>query len=117
MSVCLFCTVASGVTPARVLHEDDLVLAVDIPKDHPSKKAPVHFVVIPREHVAGVRDLNGSHGPMLAAMTEAAGRIATRLGIAESGYRLATNTGPNANQTEFHMHLHCLGGRALGAEG
>ena len=117
MSICLFCTVAKGLTPARVLHEDELVLAIDIPKDHPSKKAPVHFVVIPREHVADARGLNGSHGPMLAAMIVAAGRVAAKLGIAESGYRLATNTGANANQTEFHMHLHCLGGRPLGAEG
>ena len=107
MSVCLFCTVARGITPARVLYEDDLVLALDIPKDHPSKKAPVHFVVIPGEHLASARDVSGQHGPMLAAMIEAATRLAGKLGVGETGFRLATNTGPNANQTEFHMHLHC----------
>jgi histidine triad (HIT) family protein len=54
---------------------------------------------------------------MLVAMIEAATRVSAKLGVADSGFRLSTNTGPNANQTEFHMHLHCLGGRPLGPEG
>ena len=117
MSDCLFCTVAAGGTPAKILEENDLVLAVDIPKDHPVKRAPVHFVVIPRQHLASALELRGGHGAMLAAMVEMACAVAQSQGIGESGFRLATNTGPDANQTEFHMHLHCIGGRQLGAEG
>jgi histidine triad (HIT) family protein len=117
MSECLFCTVAAGGTPARILDEDDLVLAVDIPKDHPAKRAPVHFVVIPRTHLASARELQGRDGAMLAAMIEMACKVADGQGTGESGFRLVTNSGPHANQTEFHMHLHCIGGRRLGAEG
>jgi histidine triad (HIT) family protein len=109
--------VAAGGTPAKILGEDELVLAVDVPEDHPVKRAPVHFLVIPRRHLASARELHGSDGAMLAAMIEMACTVAERMGIGESGYRLATNTGPHANQTEFHMHLHCIGGRPLGAEG
>jgi histidine triad (HIT) family protein len=77
----------------------------------------VHFVVIPRRHLTSARELTGGDGPMLAAMIEMACRVADSNGVGDSGFRLATNTGPQANQTEFHMHLHCIGGRRLGAEG
>lgn len=114
---CLFCQVIAGQARAKVLHEDDLVLAIDIPDDFPQKRAPVHFVVIPREHVHSVRKLSGRHGGMIARMVEVAAAVASRYGIAESGYRLAANTGPQANQTVFHVHLHCIGGKQLGPEG
>ena len=114
---CLFCQVISGDARAKILHDDDLVLAIDIPDDFPNKRAPVHFVVIPREHVPSVNKLNGRHGEMLARMMEVAANVAQKRGIGESGYRLATNTGPQANQTVFHVHLHCIGGKQLGTEG
>jgi len=92
-------------------------MAVDIPATHVVKRAPVHFMVIPREHLASVKEIKGHHGAMLARMFEVLTQVATEQGVADSGYRLATNTGPHANQTVFHMHMHCLGGRQLGPEG
>ncbi len=114
---CTFCRVVSGEVRVRVLHTDELVMAIDIPETHEVKRAPVHFVVVPREHLASAKEIRGEHGEMLARLFEVITKVAAEQGIADSGYRLATNVGPDANQTEFHLHVHCIGGRRLGAEG
>ena len=110
---CLFCQVISKQVPARVLYEDDLVLAMDIPKDHPEKRAPVHFLVVPREHIVSAAQTGPQHEAMLGRLVTTAAKLAREQGIEESGYRLITNTGPDGNQTVFHLHLHCLGGTQL----
>ena len=114
---CLFCRIASGETSGTRLHEDDLVVAFDIPAGHPEKKAPVHFLVIPKEHIASVREAGAQHEPVLGRMMTTAARMAEEMGIGESGFRVVMNAGPDANQTVFHMHLHGLGGRRLGPTG
>src|SRR3990170_2543780 len=100
---CLFCRIASGEVPGQRLYDDDLVAAFDVPDGHPEKKAPVHFIVIPKEHVASVAEAREAHEPALGRMATAAARLAAEKGIAESGYRLVMNTGPDANQTVFHI--------------
>jgi histidine triad (HIT) family protein len=114
---CLFCRIVSCAAPVARLHEDELVVAFDMPEGHPEKKAPVHFLVIPKEHVASARELEARHEAALGRMVATAAKLAEERGIGESGYRLVMNTGPDANQTVFHVHLHCLGGQRLAQTG
>ena len=112
-SDCLFCRMASGEMDVPKLHQDDLCFAIrDI-----NPRAPVHFMVIPHEHIATVRELTEGHGMLLGRLVAVANRVAEAEGIAERGYRLAFNCGDDGGQTIYHIHLHVLGGRRLGAEG
>jgi histidine triad (HIT) family protein len=113
MADCLFCKIITGDIPADRLYEDDLVIAIlDI-----NPRAPVHFMVIPKEHIADAREVKGEHGPLLSRMFTTAAQVAKDEGVAESGYRLAINVGDAAGMTVHHLHMHCLGGRDLGPEG
>lgn len=113
MADCIFCKIIEGEIASDKLYEDDLVIAVlDI-----NPRAPRHFMVIPKEHIPTARDVKGEHGPLLARMFTTATRVAKDEGIADSGFRLAFNVGPDAGMTVYHLHLHCLGGRKLGPEG
>lgn len=110
---CLFCKMAGGDIPVEKLHSDDLCFAIrDI-----APRAPVHCMVIPNEHIPMTKDLRESHGPLLGRMFVVAAKVAEAEGLAERGYRLAFNVGDDAGQTVYHIHLHILGGRRLGAEG
>ena len=110
---CLFCRMASGEMAGEKFHDDELCFAIrDI-----NPRAPVHLMVIPQEHIASVREVRDEHGPLLARMVSVANRLADAEGIGERGYRLAFNCGDDAGQTIYHLHLHILGGRRLGAEG
>ena len=109
MADCLFCRIASGGIPATIVHQDELVVAFrDI-----APRAPVHLLVIPRRHLASVRDLTDADGELLARLFTVAARLAREEGVAETGYRLVANTGPQAGQTVHHLHWHLLGGREL----
>lgn len=113
MTDCLFCKMAAGQMQVDKLYEDELVFSVrDI---HP--RAPVHFMVIPREHIPTASDLEEGHGPLLARLFTTAARLAEQEGIAEDGYRMAFNVREAGGQTIYHLHLHVLGGRRLGPEG
>lgn len=117
MADCLPCRIVSGEVRAKVLYEDDLVVALDIPKDHPVRQAPVHFLVVPKEHLPSAREADARREPALGRMVTVAARVARQMGVEATGYRLVSNTGDDAGQTVFHLHLHCLGGRKLGPEG
>ena len=114
---CLLCSIRDGKTSARKLHEDDLVYAIDVPKGSQWHRAPVHFMVIPNQHIQSALYLTDADAQVTGRLFSVAAKLAREKGVAESGYRLATNAGPDANQTVFHFHLHCLGGRQLGHEG
>lgn len=104
---CLFCRIVRKEIPATIVLSDEHVVAFrDI-----NPQAPVHVVIVPREHVATLNDA-GDAG-MLGRLSLAAAEIARREGIADSGYRTVVNTNRAAGQTVFHIHLHLLGGRAL----
>ncbi|MEO8457194.1 MAG: HIT domain-containing protein [Chloroflexota bacterium] len=110
---CIFCGIVERKVKADRLYEDDLVVVIlDI-----NPRAPVHFMVLPKEHIDDARQIKGEHGPLIARMFTAATKVAKDEGVAKSGYRLAFNVGPAAGMTVDHLHLHCLGGRQLGPEG
>ncbi|HWO73847.1 MAG TPA: histidine triad nucleotide-binding protein [Dehalococcoidia bacterium] len=112
-SECLFCSMASGAFQVDMLHKDERVFAIrDI-----NPRAPVHFMVIPKQHIPSARALTPADGPLLGHMVSVANQLAVREGISERGYRLAFNVGEYGGQTIFHLHMHVLGGRQLGAEG
>jgi histidine triad (HIT) family protein len=109
MSDCLFCRIASGAIPAKRLHEDDRCIAFrDI-----QPQAPVHVLVIPREHVSSASALDEGHEALAGHLLRVGAKVASDEGVAESGYRLVFNTGPDAGQSVFHLHLHILGGRSM----
>ena len=106
---CLFCRIVSGSIPATVVHRDEHTLAFrDI---HP--QAPVHILVIPREHIASLDAAGDHHGDVLGRLQLVARDLARSEGIAEGGYRTVLNIGADGGQTVHHVHLHLLGGRAL----
>lgn len=108
-SDCIFCRIAAGSIPADVIHADDQVVAFrDI-----SPQAPVHVLVIPREHVASLDAAADGHADLLGRMLLVARDLARKDGIAGDGYRAVLNVGADGGQTVHHIHLHLLGGRAL----
>ena len=111
MADCLFCKVVAGEIPARIARRTaDAVAFYDI-----DPKAPVHVLVIPTRHVPAVRNAVGPEGEaLLGRLLAFSAEVATELGLDEHGYRIVTNTGPDAGQSVDHLHLHVLGGRRLG---
>ena len=106
---CLFCRIAAGEIPATRLHADDLVFAIwDI-----NPQAPTHVLLISRAHVVSAAELTDASGPLLERLFAVAADIARREGL-DGGWRLVTNVGPHGGQSVAHLHLHLLGGRAMG---
>ncbi len=109
MSDCLFCKIAAGQIPAKVIHQDDDSVAfLDI-----NPQAPTHFLVIPRKHIASLNDLTPADDALLGKVYRTAAKLAAERGIAPEGWRAVVNSGRGAGQTVFHIHVHVLGGRAL----
>ena len=110
---CLFCKMAAGEVPIEPLLATDHVFAIrDI-----NPRAPVHVLIIPREHVPDATALTLAHGPLLGHLFDAAAQVARLEQVERDGYRLAFNIGAAAGMTIPHLHLHLLGGRSLGPEG
>ena len=110
MADCLFCGIANGDIPGDIVYRDESVLAFrDI-----DPKAPVHLLIIPRKHVAGIHELEEEDGETMGRAMTVARRLAEEHGVSESGFRIVVNTGPDAAQSVHHIHLHLLGGRAMG---
>ena len=105
---CLFCRIIRGDIPAKLVAQTDNCVAFrDI-----DPRAPTHVLVVPRAHVTG---LSHVHDPaVVGQMALLAAEIAAAEGVADSGYRTVINTGPDAGQSVAHLHMHLLGGRALG---
>lgn len=109
MADCVFCRVARGEIPARIAYKDDEVVAFhDI-----NPQAPVHVVVIPVEHIAGIGEAAEGHKALVGKIMLVAAEIARQEGVEESGYRLVVNQGPEAGQSVDHLHVHLLGGRRM----
>ena len=106
---CLFCKIAKGEIPSTKVYEDDLVYAFrDI-----EPQAPVHILIIPKEHIASANDLNEENSAVVGHIFSVAAKIAKSEGIAEGGYRIVNNCGADGGQTVGHLHFHMLGGRNL----
>ena len=109
MTDCLFCKIISGEIPSSKVYEDEFVYAFnDI-----SPEAPVHVLIVPKEHISSANDINESNADVVAKIFLAAKKIAEEKGIAEGGYRIVNNCGENGGQTVKHLHFHLLGGRSL----
>jgi histidine triad (HIT) family protein len=106
---CLFCKIAAREIPSDIVRESDRLVAF---RDT-NPQAPTHILIIPKEHVRSIAEMEEGHGDMLADVAQAAAQLAHAEGIAESGWRLVTNVGPHAGQSVFHLHFHLLGGRPM----
>lgn len=106
---CLFCKIIAGEIPASKVYEDDRLIAFnDI-----NPQAPMHVLVVPKEHIATVNDLDAAHESLVGSMIRRAAAIAAERGFDGSGYRTVFNCNAQAGQTVFHLHLHVLGGRPM----
>ena len=106
---CLFCGIASGAIPVTPLYGDDQVLA--FPDLHP--QAPAHFLVIPRRHLRSLAHTAREDAPLLGHLLAVAAELAASQGL-HGGFRTVINAGEHGGQTMDHLHLHVLGGRAMG---
>ena len=109
MTECLFCRIVAGQIPATVIYRDDHVVAFrDI-----NPQAPVHVLVVPTRHLPSLLALTEDSDSAVGNLVRKAVQIAKDEGVAESGFRLVVNTGPDAGQSVDHVHVHLLGGRPL----
>jgi histidine triad (HIT) family protein len=109
MSDCLFCKFVRKEVLTRIVYEDESCLAFeDI-----NPKAPVHVLVVPKKHIASINEMALEDESAVGHLTFVARQIAQEKKIDRSGYRVVINTGAEAGQSVFHLHLHLLGGRAM----
>lgn len=102
---CIFCRIVKGELPAKKIHEDDEIVV--FPDIHPA--APVHLLMVPKEHFATLADAHAKHEMLLGRMLLLAPRLAREQG-ATNGYRVVINNGPDGGQEVYHLHVHVLGG-------
>ncbi len=109
MNDCIFCKIIKGEIPSKKVYEDELCYAFyDI-----NPLAPVHFLVVPKQHIASAAEINEENAALTAHIFTVIARLAKELGFAE-GFRVVTNCGADAGQTVHHLHFHVLAGRELG---
>ena len=105
---CLFCKIINGDIPCNKVYEDDLVLAFyDI-----DPQAPLHFLVIPKQHIKSVDEIDGTNSNIVAHVFEVVAKLAKELELVD-GYRVVTNCGKDGGQSVEHLHFHILGKRSL----
>ncbi|MFQ5470539.1 MAG: histidine triad nucleotide-binding protein [Gammaproteobacteria bacterium] len=109
MNDCLFCKMVAGeITPDTVYEDEDVLAFRDI-----SPQAPLHILIIPKQHIASINDVQGHHAALLGNMYLVAKKIAEQEGVAEAGYRTVMNCNADGGQAVYHIHLHLLAGRAM----
>ncbi|MDB5795104.1 MAG: hitA [Noviherbaspirillum sp.] len=111
---CIFCKIVAGQIPSKLIHDDDDLIAFhDI-----NPAAPVHFLIVPRQHIPTLADCDQSHGALLSKMMLLAPKLAQEQGCgytaengaAAGGFKTLFNTGPDGGQEVYHLHLHVIGG-------
>lgn len=107
---CLFCKIAKKEIPAGIIYEDDKVIAFN----DLNPQAPFHALVIPRQHIGTLNDIAEPDRELVGHMMMVAARLADEQGFANDGYRAVFNCNTHGGQTVFHIHLHLLGGKAMG---
>lgn len=106
---CIFCKIANGEIPSNKAYEDDKVLAFyDL-----EPQAPVHILIIPKEHIASCAEINENNSVVISHIFEVAAKLGKELGL-ENGYRIVNNCGADGGQTVQHLHFHFMGGRQFG---
>jgi histidine triad (HIT) family protein len=109
MGDCLFCRIVRRAIPADIVAEDEQLLAFA----DSNPQAPTHVLIVPKTHLPSLAALNDANAGLMAQASLMANRLATQQGIAQTGYRVVVNCGPQAGQSIAHLHLHLLGGRAM----
>lgn len=105
---CVFCKIANGEIPSKKAYEDDRVLAFyDL-----DPQAPVHILIIPKEHISSVSEITPENSSIVAHIFEVAAKLAKDNELSE-GYRIVTNVGKDGGQSVPHLHFHLLGGRSM----
>jgi histidine triad (HIT) family protein len=107
MDDCIFCKIAAGEIPAKIVVENEHAVAFE----DVNPQAPTHVLVIPRTHVADVLEADEA---LIGRLMQTACEVAKKTGLDKSGFRVVTNTGATAGQSVFHLHIHVLGGRTMG---
>jgi histidine triad (HIT) family protein len=106
---CIFCKIISGEIPSKIIYRDkDVVIFPDI-----NPRTPVHLMVIPVKHIISLAAMSDADTPIVGKMVQAANQVAREQGLADKGYRLTINSGPDAGQVVQHLHIHLMGGREL----
>ena len=109
---CIFCKIIAGQIPAKKAYEDEELLAFhDI-----NPWAPVHVLIIPKQHIVSMYDVDPGHAPMLGRMLALAPRLMRELGV-DQGFRIVVNTGKDGGQEVYHAHMHVMGGPRPWAKG
>lgn len=106
---CIFCKIIEGKIPAKIAYQDDLVIAID----DIQPQAPIHKLIIPKQHIPTINDLENQNTPLIGHMVQVAKALAKEVGIADNGYRLVFNCNEGGGQAVYHIHLHLLGGRSM----
>lgn len=106
---CIFCKIAAGEIPSTKVYEDDTVVAFN----DLDPQAPVHILIIPKEHIASAAEINESNSAVVAHIFEVAAKIAAEKGL-KDGFRIVNNCGDSAGQSVKHLHFHLMGGRDFG---
>lgn len=106
---CIFCKIAAGEIPSTKVYEDDTVVAFN----DLDPQAPVHVLIIPKEHIASAAEINESSSAVVAHIFEVAAKIAAEKGL-KDGFRIVNNCGDSAGQSVKHLHFHLMGGRDFG---
>ncbi|MDE2400146.1 MAG: histidine triad nucleotide-binding protein [Burkholderiales bacterium] len=102
---CIFCKIAGGEIPSKIFYQDDEVIAFHDIRPH----APVHFLIVPREHIPTLQDCGEHHQGLLGKMVALAPKLAAEQGIT-NGFRVVVNNGQDGGQEVFHLHVHVMGG-------
>ncbi|MBY0544350.1 MAG: histidine triad nucleotide-binding protein [Gammaproteobacteria bacterium] len=106
---CIFCKIINQELPAIIHYEDENLLVID----DISPKAPIHRLIIPKQHIATLNDLDSSNLPIISKMYEVAINMAKSLQLAEKGYRLVSNCNADGGQIVYHIHIHFMAGHPL----
>jgi histidine triad (HIT) family protein len=109
MTDCLFCRIITGEIPAKIIHQDEHIVAFD----DINPQAPIHKIIIPRQHIATLNDLTPDDAVTVGRMIHAAKDIAKNLNISQHGFRVVMNCESAGGQTVYHIHTHLLGGRQM----
>ncbi len=109
MGDCVFCRIVERTIPAKIVAEDEQLLAFA----DTNPQAPTHLLIVPKTHLPTLAALNDANATLMAHASLMANRLAAQHGIAQTGYRVVVNCGPQAGQSVAHLHLHLLGGRVM----
>jgi histidine triad (HIT) family protein len=109
MQNCPFCRIIERQAPAKIVYEDESVLALE----DLNPQAPIHVLVIPRKHLASLKEVMAGDEALLGHVFTVAARLARERGLETKGYRTVINNGSWAGQSVFHLHVHLLGGRVF----